>query len=100
MAQTHIGRIVAELEEAAARLKQFEDFRSPVNHAVVLAVWMARNERQAVKVAVREDHGTFYRGRIMDVSASGNWVVLADDGELVPSVTADTFVSLRLEYLP
>lgn len=100
MAQTDIGRLVAELEQAAAGLKGFEDFRSPVNHAVVLAVWTARNERQAVKVAVRENGGTFYRGRIVDVSASGNWVVLADDGELVPSVTADTFVSIRLEYVP
>lgn len=101
MAGMHINRLVHELEQAASRLKGFEDFRSPVNHAVVVAVWEGANNwsNRTVKVAVREDHGTFYRGRITGTSANGNWDVLADDGELVSGVTADMFVSIRLEVV-
>lgn len=102
MAGMHINRLVHELEQAARTLKGFEDFRSPVNHAVVAAVWEAANNwtDRIVTVAIREDHGTFYRGRITGTSANGNWEVLADDGELVAGVTADTFVSIRLEVVP
>jgi hypothetical protein len=101
MAQTHIGRLAAELKQAAATLEQFEDFRSPVNQEVVSAVWFAagRND-QHVRVAVREAHGTFYRGRITEVGTKGGWEVLADDGELVPNVTADMFASVMLVQRP
>lgn len=99
MAGMHINRLVHELEQAASRLKGFEDFRSPVNHAVVAATWVAREGDQVVKVAIREDHGTFYRGRIVGVGTRGGWDVLADDGELVSGVTADMFVSIRLEVV-
>lgn len=101
MAQTHIGRLAAELKQAAATLEQFEDFRSPVNQEVVSAVWFAAGQHdQHVRVAVREEHGTFYRGRITEVGTKGGWEVLADDGELVPNVTADMFVSLMLVQRP
>lgn len=101
MAQTHIGRLAAELKQAAATLEQFEDFRSPVNQEVVSAAWFAAGQHdQHVRVAVREEHGTFYRGRITEVGTKGGWEVLADDGELVPNVTADMFVSLMLVQRP
>lgn len=100
MADTHIQKIQAELERSLAALKGFEEFRSPVNHAVVSAVWHAKKGDQIVRVAIREDHGHFYRGRIEGVSANGGWNILADDGELVPYVSADAFVSVRLEYKP
>lgn len=99
MTKTHIGRLAEELAEAAAKLKAFEEFRSPVNQAVVSAVWEKANNysNQVVRVAVREEYGTFYRGRITEVGTRGGWEVLADDGELVPNVTADMFVSVVLE---
>lgn len=101
MAQTHIGRLATELKQAAAALEQFEEFRSPVNQEVVSAVWFAAGEHdQHVRVAVREEHGTFYRGRITEVGTKGGWEVLADDGELVPNVTASMFVSLMLVQRP
>lgn len=101
MAQTHIGRLATELKQAAATLEQFEEFRSPVNQEVVSAVWFAAGEHdQHVRVAVREEHGTFYRGRITEVGTKGGWEVLADDGELVPNVTASMFVSLMLVQRP
>lgn len=100
MARTDIGRIRDTLEEAAQKLKIFEDFRSPVNHAVVVVLWNNKYDDQDLVVAVREDHGTFYRGRITEISRKGNWTVLADDGELVAEVTADMFVSVRLVDRP
>lgn len=102
MAQTHIGRLATELKQAAVALEQFEEFRSPVNQEVVSAVWSAANDYsdRIVRVAVREEHGTFYRGRITEVGTRGGWEVLADDGELVPNVTADMFVSVLLERRP
>lgn len=101
MAQTHIGRLATELKQAAATLEQFEEFRSPVNQEVVSAVWFAAGEHdQHVRVAVREEHGIFYRGRITEVGTKGGWEVLADDGELVPNVTASMFVSLMLVQRP
>lgn len=101
MAQTHIGRLATELKQAAAALEQFEEFRSPVNQEVVSAVWFAAGQHdQHVRVAVREEHGTFYRGRITEVGAKGGWEVLADDGELVPNVTAAMFVSVMLVQRP
>lgn len=101
MTKTHIGRLVQELKGAAAALASFEEFRSPVNQEVVSAVWFAAGQNdQIVRVAVREEHGTFYRGRITEVGTRGGWEVLADDGELVPNVTADMFVSVLLERKP
>jgi hypothetical protein len=100
MTSTHIGRLKNELELAASALKGFEEFSSPVNHAAVEILQDNRPDGWIVRVAVREDHGTFYRGRITGQSARGNWVVLADDGELVHEVTADTFVSVRLVPRP
>lgn len=97
MTQTHIGSLKTELLKAAAALETFEEFRSPVNQAAVAAVWGAAGDGWAVHVAVREAHGTFYRGRIVAVGSKGGWEVLADDGDLVPNVTADMFVSVRLE---
>jgi hypothetical protein len=98
MAQTHIGRLKAELERAAGALRDFEEFRSPFSQPVVSAVWAAAQQGSlpVVRVAVREDHGVFYRGQIVKPSRKGNWEVLADDGELVPEVTADMFVSVRM----
>ena len=98
MTSTHIGRLRNELELAASALKRFEEFRSPVNHAVVSAVWHAKKDDQIVRVAIREDHGHFYQGRIEGISANGGWDIVADDGELVPYVSASAFVSVRLEY--
>jgi hypothetical protein len=100
MTQTHVGRLKNELERAAAALKAFEDFRSPVNQAVVEIIQDNRPDGWIVRVAIREDHGTFYQGRITGQSARGNWVVLTDDGELVHEVTADMFVSVRLVPKP
>lgn len=100
MTRTHIGRLVDELKDAAAALASFEEFRSPVNHAAVSAVWFAKKDEQVVRVAIRESHGTFYRGQITGMSPNGGWDVLADDGELVPYVSADSFVSVKLEYKP
>ncbi|QJD53838.1 hypothetical protein SEA_KELA_278 [Streptomyces phage Kela] len=101
MAQTHIGRLATELKQAAVALEQFEEFRSPVNQEVVSAVWFAAGQHdQHVRVAVREERGTFYRGWITEVGTRGGWEVLADDGELVPNVTADMFVSVLLERRP
>lgn len=101
MTKTHIGRLVNELKEAATALASFEEFRSPVNQAVVSAAWAAaQRDDQLVLVAIREGHGAFYRGRITEVGTRGGWEVLADDGELVPNVTADMFVSIRLEDRP
>lgn len=97
MASTHIGRLQNELERAAQGLKTFEEFRSPVNQAAVAAIWSAAGDDRIVKVAIREGHGLFYRGRITAPSKRGNWEVLADDGELVGEVTADMFASVRLE---
>jgi hypothetical protein len=97
MTRTHIGRLKVELEKAAEILSSFEDFRSPLHQGVVAAVWLARKDGEVIKVAVREDHGTFYRGRIANASADGNWVILADDGDLIPSVPASMFASIRLE---
>lgn len=98
MADTHIKKLSNELERAASALKQFEEFRSPVNQAAILAVWSAKTQDQHVRVAIREDHGHFYRGRIDGISKAGGWNILADDGELVPYVSADAFVSVRLEH--
>ncbi|AXH66430.1 hypothetical protein SEA_SATIS_281 [Streptomyces phage Satis] len=100
MADTHIKKLRSTLEQAADALKGFEEFRSPVNHAVVSAVWHAKKDDQIVRVAIREDHGHFYRGRIEGISANGGWDIVADDGELVPYVSADSFVSVRLEHKP
>lgn len=98
MTKTHIGRLAQELKDAAATLASFEEFRSPVNQEAVSAIWTAANDysNRIVSVAVREEHGTFYRGRITEVGTKGGWEVLADDGELVPNVTADMFVSVWL----
>lgn len=98
MVNTHIGDLVAELKRAAAALDRFEEFRSPVDQAIVSAVWKEAADRsdKIVTVAVREYTGTFYRGRIAEVGNKGGWEVLADDGELVPNVTADMFVSIRI----
>lgn len=97
---THIGRLRDELRKAADVLAVFEDFRSPVDQAVVAAVWSSKGDDEIVQVAVREYTGTFYRGRIVEPSAKGGWVVLADDNDLVPSVSATTFVSIRLVPRP
>lgn len=98
MVNTHIGDLVAELKRAAAALDRFEEFRSPVDQATVSAAWEKVNNytNRIVTVAVREYTGTFYRGRITEVGNKGGWEVLADDGELVPNVTADMFVSIRI----
>lgn len=97
---THIGRLREELSKAAGALALFEDFRSPVNHAVIAALWGAKGENEIIQVAVQEYTGTFYRGRILEPSAREGWVVLADDNDLVPGVTADMFVSVRLVPKP
>jgi len=97
MTQTHIGGLKRELLKAAATLEAFEEFRSPVNQAAVVAIWGAAGDGWIVEVAVREEHGVFYRGRITAVGRRGGWEVLADDGELVPNVTADMFVSVMLK---
>lgn len=98
MTQTHIGRLAQELKDAALALESFREFRSPVNQDVVSAVWAAaQRDDMIVRVAIREEHGTFYRGRITEVGTRGGWEVLADDNELVPNVTADMFVSVHLE---
>lgn len=96
MTLTHIGRLAAELDRAAAALRSFEDFRSPVNEAVVRAAWTEARLGRQLLVAVREEHGTFYRGRITEAVQGGGWSVLADDGDFVPKVTANMFVSIRL----
>lgn len=105
MAQTHIGRLKAELNRAAAALASFDEFRSPVNQAAVVAIWGAAGDGWIVRVAVREEgeHGVFYQGRITRPSARGTWEgweVLADDGELVHEVNANMFVSVRLIAAP
>lgn len=100
MARTHIGRLRDELERAAQQLKAFEDFRSPVNRRALVILWDGLKGNEILRVAVREDHGTFYQGRITRLTDRANWEVLADDGELVPEVTFDTFVSVRVEDKP
>jgi hypothetical protein len=96
MTKTYLGRLADTLKDAAAALDTFREFRSPVNQAAVVAIWGAAGDGWTVKVAIREEHGTFYRGRITAVGSKGGWEVLADDGELVPNVTADMFVSVHL----
>lgn len=102
MTQTHIGRLQTELKRAAAALASFEEFRSPVNQAVVLAAWTGKRKDQIIRVAVHEDGtGTFYRGQITDPSMNGKgWVVLADDHEVVGCVTASMFASVMLVDKP
>ena len=96
MTDTHIKRLKDELERAAGQLKAFEEFRSPVNRRAVVILWDGLASTEFLRVAIREDHGTFYQGRITKLTERGNWEVLADDGELVPEVTPDTFVSVRV----
>lgn len=98
MVNTHIGDLVAELKRAAAALDRFEEFRSPVDQTIVSAVWKEAADRsdKIVTVAVREYTGTFYRGRITGTGTREGWEVLADDGDLIPNVTADMFVSIRI----
>lgn len=102
MTQTEIGRLRSELLKAAAALETFEEFRSPVNQAVVVAVWAAKRDDEIVQVAVRESRtGIFYRSQIIDPSArSDGWVVLADDREVVPGVSADMFAAIKVVPKP
>jgi hypothetical protein len=100
VADTHIKHLRDELTRTIETLKGFEEFRSPVNHEAVVAMWSAKRADQNVRVAIFEEHGVFYRGRIEGVSKGGGWDILADDGELVTTVAAASFVAVRVEYKP
>lgn len=100
MTNTHIDRLRSELERAANALKAFEEFRSPLNRRAVVILWDGLKDSEILRVAVREDHGTFYRGRIAGLTDRANWTVLADDGELVNEVPFSSFVSVRVQDKP
>lgn len=102
MAETSIEKLKKQLKKTVAELENFDDFNSPVNNSLVSLAWGSKGLQEFIRVAVLDYTGHFYRGRIegRSTKTEGSWDIRADDGELVPGVSAHRFVAVRLEVKP
>ncbi|MFE0472662.1 hypothetical protein ACFW2V_13705 [Streptomyces sp. NPDC058947] len=93
-----IQTLKAELERTLEVLRRFQEFTGAVNYNGLKILVENKPEGATVSVAVRDCTGHFYRGRIEGIRpGGGSFEVLADDGELVPGVTAEQIIAVRIQ---
>lgn len=99
MARTDLDGLRTKLRSALDALESFEEPISPVDSSAVLAMWNGKMDGQTARVVVRKNGGALYQGRITGASTNACWTVLADNGEMIRDVSADSFVAIRLRFL-
>lgn len=94
---SQISKLEDELENTLAMLKHFREFNGALNYSALKILVENKPEGAVVRVAVRDVTGHFYRGEIQRIRpGGGSFEVLADDRELVPGVTAEQIVAVRI----
>lgn len=98
---SQIGKLENELKRTLEMLSHFREFTGALNYPALKILVENKPENAVIRVAVREVNGHFYRGRIEGIRpGGGSFEVLADDGELVPGVTAEQIVAVRIQDKP
>lgn len=89
-------RLEEDLSRALQALKGFKEFKGALDFpALSVLFWGASGVH--INVAIRDDTGCFYRGRVTALREnSETFTVLADDGELVNGLTTASIIAVRM----
>lgn len=95
---SQVQTLEMELERTLEMLRHFREFTGALDYRALKILVENKPEDSVTRVAVRDITGHFYRGRIEKIRpGGGSFEVLADDGELVPGVTAEQIVAVRIQ---